>query len=77
MPIGKGPHLGLRDYYIDYNLEEVMFRLNHTSGLQYKKFYGEKEISDTVPDHNRLFNDALLYGEEITREQYEQGKRKS
>lgn len=40
----------------------------------YKKFYGELEENELVPYNNRLYNDALLYGDEITQDEYLKGK---
>lgn len=48
--------------------------MNHLERKIYKKFYGESEGNELVPHDNRLFNDALLYGDEITLEEYMKGK---
>lgn len=74
MPIDKGPVFVERDVFVDYEFEEVMFRWDHQAQKIYMKFYGEAELPDPVPHDSRLYNDALLDGEEISREQYEQGK---
>ena len=76
MPISKGELFSKQDVYINYDFEEVMYRWDHKSQLIYVKFYGEKESSNLIPHNNRLFNDALLYGEQITKEEYEKGKAK-
>ncbi len=73
MPIKSGDYLKNKDIYIDYPFEEVMFR-RKKDGTKYKKFYGETESPHPVPHDNRLFNDALLYGNEITEEEYKLGK---
>ena len=62
------------DIYIDYPFENVMFRREYKTGFIYKKFYGEKEIPILVHYTNRLYNDALRWGDEITKEKYIRGK---
>lgn len=74
MAIKTGEYLSTKDVYIDYSFEEVMFRCMKKGGPIFRKFYGEKESSEQIPDDNRLFNDALLSGNEITQEEYELGK---
>lgn len=73
MAIKTGKYLDSKDVYIDYPFEEVMFRRMKSSEI-YKKFYREPESEKVVTSDNRLFNDALLYGEEISQEEYEKGK---
>ncbi|WP_455431381.1 hypothetical protein [Ralstonia chuxiongensis] len=70
MPVHKGPTFDAREGDIDYPLEEVMFRWVHQARKIYVCFYGDRESSEPVPHDNRLFNDALLYGDEIGRLQY-------
>ena len=43
------------------------------SGLIYVRFSGTAECPEPVAYHNRLFNDALRFGREISREEYERG----
>jgi hypothetical protein len=71
MPINKGEIFEKRDVYIDYPFEKVMYRWDHVAKKIYVCFYGSRESSGPVPHDNRLFNDALLNGDEITRQQYE------
>ena len=73
MTIGKGHHLRLRDYYIDYPIEEVTFRWDHRARVAYRRFYGDVRASK-VPHDDRLWNDALLYGEEIGEATFRVGK---
>lgn len=75
MAIKSGEYLNTNDVYIDYPFEEVMFRRMKKNGAIYRKFYGEEESSELVPHYNRLYNDALLSGDEITQKEYEIGKR--
>jgi len=75
MAIKTGEYLDTKDIYIDYPFEEVMFRRMKKDGAIYRKFYGEGESSELISHDNRLFNDALLSGDEITQEEYEAGKR--
>lgn len=62
-----------RDVFLDYDHEEVTFRWDHRTGTVFRKFYGVTESEQPVPADNRLYNDAVLYGREISKEQYEKG----
>lgn len=75
MAIKTGEYLNTKDVYIDYPFENVMFRRTKKDGAIYRKFYGEQESSEVISDDNRLFNEALLSGDEITLEEYEIGKK--
>ncbi len=61
--------------YIDYDFEEVMYRWEHKKGLVHVKFYREEESNRLVPQDNRLFNDALRFGDRISKAEYELGVR--
>ncbi len=74
MAIKTGKYLNTKNIYIDYPFEKVMFRRMKTDGSIYRKFYGEEESPDSVSHDNKLFNDALLSGDEITQEKYMIGK---
>jgi len=74
MPIQKGAIFAQRDVFVDYPLETVMFRWDHKSERIYRKFYGKPEGGEPVPHDNRLFNDALLYGDEISKAAYDEGR---
>lgn len=74
MAIKTGEYLNTKDVYIDYPFEEVMFRRMKSNGKIYRKFYGEEEFSEPISFDNKLYSDALLSGDEITKEEYEQGK---
>ncbi|MBX9299416.1 hypothetical protein K5M33_05610 [Chromobacterium vaccinii] len=76
MPIEKGPHFNDRDIFADYPFEEVMYRWDHKKKLIFAKFYGDAESIQPIEHTNKLFNDALLFGDEITRQQYLEGKSK-
>jgi hypothetical protein len=76
MPVSKGELFDKQDVYIDYDFEEVMYRYDLKTRKRYVKFYGKEESPYVVPHDNRLYNDALLYGEQITKEEYEKGKPK-
>jgi hypothetical protein len=71
MGIDKGPHFNVRDICVDYAFEEVRFRWDHVARKIYRKFYRESESTEPVPHDNRLFKDALRFGDEITRDAYE------
>lgn len=75
MAIKTGEYLNTKNVYIDYPFEEVMFRRMKKNGAIYRKFYREEESSELMSHDNRLFNDALLSGDEITQEDYEAGKK--
>ena len=70
MPIKTGEYLNTKDVYINYPFEEVMFRRECKTGLVYRKFYGEDESNEPIPDNNKLFRDGILYGDEIEKEEY-------
>ena len=74
MPINKGERFDRENIYIDYQFEQVMFRWDFLERKRYKKFYGESEGNKFIPCDNRLYNEALLYGDEITLEEYFKGK---
>lgn len=74
MPINKGPDFWKRDIFIDYPFETVMYRCDHAIKKTYVKFYNKKEEAEPVQHDNRLFNDSLLYGDEIIEEEYLNGK---
>lgn len=63
-----------RDVYIDYSYESVMFRWEHLTKRVYRKFYGQVESVNPVPNDNRLYHDAICYGDQIDAAAYLQGK---
>ena len=75
MGINKGERFRREDIYVDYPFEDVMFRWDHLERVVYRKFYGEVETGP-IPHDNRLYNDALLYGDEISRDVYLVGKQR-
>lgn len=74
MAINKGKVFADKDVYVDYPFEEVMYRWDHLAEKIYVKFYGENEKPDDISHDNHLFNEALLSGNEITLEEYKNGK---
>ncbi len=70
MAIKTGEYLNSKDIYIDYPFEQVMFRREYMGGLIYRKFYEKDESPIPISYDNGLYNDALLSGHEITREEY-------
>jgi len=74
MPVEKGERFAKQDIYIDYPFEDVMYRWDHQARQVFVRFYGKPEAATPVPSANRLFNDALLYGEEISAQQYHLGR---
>jgi len=75
MAINKGQFFAMNDVFIDYAFEEVMYRWDHTTQKIYVRFYGEDESPEPISHDNRLFNDAILSGDAISREQYERGRK--
>ncbi|WP_263260611.1 hypothetical protein [Pseudomonas sp. RIT-PI-S] len=74
MGINKGERFELEDIFVSYPYEEVMYRWDHRSKKVFVRFYGASESSHTVPYDNRLFNEALCFGDEITQEEYLAGR---
>lgn len=70
MGVSKGPRFRTEDIFVDYPYEEVTFRWDHISMQIFRRFYGEAEDIQPVPSDNRLYNDALCFGDEISREDY-------
>ncbi len=61
-----------RDVYIDYPFEDAMFRYEHQTCRVFRKFYGEAEVE--IDRTSNLFHEAISAGQQITAEQYGQGK---
>ena len=76
MGVNKGEPFARGDIYVDYPFEDVMFRWDHLERKAYRKFYGKAETGP-IPHDNRLYNEALCFGDEISREAYLAGKRHS
>lgn len=74
MGLEKGAYFQTRAVYVDYPFENVMFRWDHEARQVFRKFYGQSEEPKPIADSNRLYNDALTYGDEITAMQYALGK---
>lgn len=77
MPVEKGERFASQDLYIDYPYEEVTYRWDHLKRLVFVRFYGKAESAEPVPQSNRLFNEALCAGDEITAQEYQQGRPRS
>ena len=75
MPVNKGKLFLHSNVYIDYPFETVMYRWDYKSETIYRTFYGEDEQITPVPHDNSLFNEALLAGTLITKEEYDKGKK--
>jgi len=63
----------IRDVYIEYDFENVMFRYDHEKKKFFRKFYGEG-YEDEINYNNHLLNDAIRFGEEIDERKYKTGK---
>tara|TARA_Y100000296_G_scaffold27760_1_gene32419 strand:- start:1488 stop:1709 length:222 start_codon:yes stop_codon:yes gene_type:complete len=71
MPVGSDSKNINETVYIDYPLEEVLFRRENSTGRIYKKFYGKQESGKVVHYSNRLYSDAIRFGEEVSQEYYD------
>lgn len=74
MGIEKNEEFAKRDIYVDYPFEQVMFRWSKKEKSFYRKFYGEIEYFEPIPNDNRLLNDALRFGDEIDIWEYKNGR---
>lgn len=74
MGISKGERFEIGDVFVAYPHEEVMYRWDHRSKQVFVQFYGDPESSQPVSHDNRLFNEALRFGDEITQEEYLAGR---
>ena len=61
-----------RDVHLDYPFEDVMFRWEYQTRKVFRKFYGQAEVE--IDPTSNLFHEAVSAGEQITAEQYTQGK---
>jgi hypothetical protein len=60
------------DVYIDHAFEDVMFRWEHQTRRVFRKFYGQQEVE--IDHTSNLFREAISAGQQITAEQYAEGK---
>jgi hypothetical protein len=59
------------DIYFEYDFEDVMYRWEASTGRFCCRFTdGYDSDEEEVPRDQRLLNDALRFGDEITAEQY-------
>lgn len=72
MGMSKADFFADHDVFIEYDFEDVMFRWDSEDKKIYRKFKNEPGEQE-VPHDNKLFNDATLYGDVITSEQYFSG----
>jgi hypothetical protein len=63
-----------RDVFMDYGVEEVLFRWEAKSSQIFRKFYGDSEEARLADHTNRLFNDVLRFGDEIDAASYAKGR---
>lgn len=69
MGIDKGEKFK-NDVFVDYPYEQVKFRWDCRESKIFKRFYGMQEIKEPVPHDNRLYNEALMWGQEIDQQSY-------
>ena len=74
MAVEKGSTFIGRDVYIDYPYMRVMFRSDYASKNLYIRSYGKAEFPTPIGDDNEMFNEAVQYGVEISRDEYLRGK---
>jgi hypothetical protein len=74
MGISRGELGKDRDVFVDYELEEVMFRWDAKTGRVFRKFYGTDEEKLLTDHGNRLFNDVLSFGDEVDAATYARGR---
>ena len=74
MEINASKKFSEHDIFVDFKLEKVMFRWDYSLKKVYRKFYGEQESKSDIPASNNLYNEALLYGDEINYDDYLLGK---
>ncbi len=61
--------------FIDYDFEEVMYRWSKSDKKFYMKFYGERHEQGEANPKGKIFTDALMYGIQISREEYDRGRK--
>jgi hypothetical protein len=69
MGVTTGPRFTTEDVFVDYSFEDVKFRWDHAERKVYRKFYKQADETE-VSYQNKLYNEALRFGDEITRAQY-------
>jgi hypothetical protein len=74
MGISKAdPRFATQALFVDYEFERVMFRWDPVTQRRYRKPYGGGEHGPVAHD-DELYNQALLYGREISEAEYAAGK---
>lgn len=74
MGINKADLGEYQEAFVEYDLEQVMFRWDGQTRQVYRKFYGEEEHPLPVDHSNKLLNDCLRFGDQIKAEDYHRGK---
>lgn len=69
MAMGKADFFADHDVFIEYDFEDVMFRWDSEEKKIYRKFKDE-DVEHEVSHDSKLFNDATLFGDKITKETY-------
>ena len=62
-----------RDVFFDYDFEEALFRFDHRAKTFFCKLYGQPSEVE-IPHDDRLVNEALRFGEEVSEALYRAGK---
>jgi len=57
-----------RDIYIDYPFEKAKFRWEKETRKVFRRFRGEQETE--ISHQSDLYNQAIMAGKEISREEY-------
>ena len=74
MGIDKGKLFDEGPVFIDYPFEQVMYRWDFNMKKIFVKFYGKEESLQEISHDNRLYNDALRFGNLISFEEYVNGR---
>ncbi len=69
MGMSKADFFANDDVFIEYEFEDVMFRWDAKEKKIYRKFKDE-DVEHEVPHDSKLFSDATLFGDRITKEKY-------
>ena len=69
----KGEFFASEDRFIHYDFEDVMFSWDHRTRKVRMKFIGDAHETE-VPRDQRLFNEAVAGGREISRASYTAGR---
>lgn len=73
MMMDKGSFFAGHDRYLHHDHEDALFFWDHRTRKVWMKFVGQSFDVEVLHDQ-RLFNEAIAGGREISRSEYEAGK---